>query len=123
MRTEVTLLHRAAIFIEVQRIVRTRLHARPATDACVAIDIYYSIGAFLKCIHRTDRHAWRVGAVIAAQHRKMAPHRGERAALDVLHPRAEVADGHIVLGFARNSTGVAADAAIVINEKAILHGG
>jgi hypothetical protein len=61
--------------------------------------------------------------VIAAQHRKVATHRGKRAALDVFHPRAEVADGHIVLGFARNSTGVATDAAIVINEKAILHGG
>ena len=66
-------------------------------------------------------HARRVVAVVAAQHREVPPHRGERALLDVLHPRPEVPDRHLVLGLARDRAGVAADAAVVVDQEAVLH--
>ena len=52
-----------------------------------------------------------------------APVRIEAAALDVLDPRPEVADRDVVLRLARDRAGVAADAAPVVDEEAVLHRG
>lgn len=56
-------------------------------------------------------------AVIAPQHSKMAARVGKRALLHVLDPGAKDAYRDFVLLLARNRTGMAADASILIDDK------
>src|SRR5581483_3704874 len=66
---------------------------------------------------RTDRDAGRVGAMVAAQHGEVAPRVRELALLDILDPGAERAHRHVVLGLARQCTGMAADALAVVDDE------
>jgi len=116
-----TLLDRAKIVVQIQRIVRTRLHASTATDACVAIDIDDSVRPFRKRMDWANRNAWRIRAVITALHQEVALDMRELADFDILDRRAEDSDRHLVLGLASGRAGMAADASVVVDDKAVLH--
>src|SRR5262249_53572084 len=107
--------------IDVERVVRAGLHARLAADAPRAVEVDDPVVAAVEGDGRTDRHAGRRVAVIAAQHREIAPRVRERAALDVLHPRAKRAEGHPILFLARHRAGVAADALALVDHEAVTH--
>ena len=119
---EVAFLDGAEIIVEIQRIVGAGLHTCPATDARVAIDVDNSIRAFLKRIDGTDRDAGRVGTLVATKHREVSADIRELADLRVLDRRPEVTDRNVVLGFAGDRAGVAADAPRLIDDEAVLHG-
>jgi hypothetical protein len=70
---------------------------------------------------RADLDARRVVAMIAAQHREVAARVGVAPLLDVLHPGAIHADGDVMLFFASHGASVAADAAVLVDEKAVTH--
>src|SRR5690606_23827719 len=119
VRAEMALLDRAEVIVQVDRVVRAGLHARAAADAGVAVDVHDAVGPFLQSVDRADLDARGVGAVVAAEHGEVAADVGITPLLDVLDRRAEVADGHAVLGFAGDGAGVAADAGVVVDEEAI----
>ena len=114
-------LDRPKIVVQIQRIIRTRLHARAAADASIPIDIHDPIGPLRKRIDRTNRHARRIRAMVAALNQKVALDIGELADFDVLDRCAEIPDRHLVLGFAGGRAGMAADAGVVVDDKAVLH--
>src|SRR5262249_24691215 len=117
------LLDRAELLVQVDRVVGARLHAGAAADADVAVDVDDAVAALVESRDRADRHARRVRAVVAAQHREMAAHFGEAPLLDVLDPGPEAADRDVVLLLARDRAGVAADAASMVDDEAVLHRG
>jgi hypothetical protein len=59
--------------------------------------------------------------MIAPHHRKQSSRVGERALLDVLHPRPVHADRHFVLSLARDRARVTADTLSVIDDEAEVH--
>ena len=119
--TEVALLNRSAVLIEIKRIVRASLHAGPATDAGIPIQIDDAVGALIQSVDGADGDTGRIAAVVAAQHGKVPAHVREATLLGVLDPCAEAAYRHIVLGLAGHGASVAADAASMIDEKSVLH--
>ncbi len=70
---------------------------------------------------RANLDARRVVAVIAAQHGEMAPGIGINTLFDILDPGAVNAERDVVFFFARHRAGVAADAAMLIDEKTVAH--
>ena len=121
MGTKMALLDRSQVIVQIDRIVWASLHASPATDAGVAIDIDNSIGPFRKRVHRADRDAWRIGAVIAALHQKVALDIGKLTDFDILDRCPKVPNRHVVFRFASGGAGMAADARVVVDDKAVLH--
>lgn len=122
MRAEVALLNRLNVLVQINRVVRTRLHTSPATNACVTIDVDNPIFALRERIDRTDRYARRVGAMIAALNQEQPLNIGERANLGVLDRGPKPPDGDIVLGFAGDGAGMAADAGLLVDDEPVLHG-
>ena len=115
------LLDRSQVIVQIKSVVRASLHARPAPDTRVPIYVHDPIGPLRKGIHRANRHAGRVRAVIAALYQKVALDVGKLADFDVLHRRSEVPDRHVVFCLARSRARMTADAGVVINDKAVLH--
>ncbi len=123
VRAVVALGRRMRLRIDVQRVIRAGLHAALAADAALAIEVYDAVGPLEERLGRADGDTGRVVAVVAARDEEVASRVGELALLDVLHPRSVDADGHVVLGFAGDRAGVAADALALVDDEAILHVG
>src|SRR6185369_2823084 len=118
---EVALLDRAELRVQVDRVVRAGLHAGATADADVAVEVDDPVLPLLEGVDRTDRHARRVRAVVAAEHGEVAADLGEAPLLDVLDPGPEAPDRDVVLLLARDRAGVAADAAAVVDDESVLH--
>ena len=121
VRAEVALLDRAQILVQIERVVRAGLHAGAAADAGVPIDVDDAVRALFQRVDRADRHARRVGAVVAALNQEVALDLGKLADLDVLDVGSEAADRHVVLGFAGDRAGVAPDAGVLVDHEPVLH--
>jgi hypothetical protein len=117
MRAEMTLFHRVGVWVDVERIVRTGLHARVTPDAFRPIEVDDAIGTALQGRHRTNGHTGGIFALIAAQHREMPACMGEAPLFDVFYPGAKGPQRHVVLRLARNGTGVTPDTRGVIEDK------
>ena len=85
VRTEMTFFNRTLVFIQVDRVIRTRLHAGTTADACITVDVHDAIVSFFQRVDRADGHAWRVGAVIAPLNEKVPLDLGIGSRFDVLH--------------------------------------
>jgi hypothetical protein len=59
--------------------------------------------------------------MIAAQNSEMATRIGIAPLFDVFDPRAVHANGDVVLFFAGDSAGMAADAAVLIDDESVAH--
>ena len=123
MRAEVALGGGAVVGIDVNGVVRARLHASFATDAALGVEIDDAVFALVHRGHRADRHAGRILAMIAARDLKDAASVGECSLLDVLDPGAIHGQGDVVLGLAGDSAGVTADALAVIDDESVSHSG
>ena len=117
----VALGRRVGVRIDVQGVVGAGLHAALASDAAPRIEIDDAVFACVQRRHRADLHAGGVLAVVA-------PHDGEVPGrvrigplLDVLHPGPVDAEGHLVLGLARDRAGVAPDTLPVVYDETVLH--
>src|SRR5262249_35279255 len=117
--TIVALRRRVGRGVDVERVVRTRLHAGLAADAAVAIEVHDAVGPAVERDGRADGHARRVVAVVAAQDREVATGVGIAAALHVLDPGAEGAERHPVLFLAGDRAGVTADALPLIDDEPV----
>jgi hypothetical protein len=60
MCTEVTLLNRALIFVQVNSVVGTSLHTSSAANASISININDSIWPFFQRIDRTNGDTRRI---------------------------------------------------------------
>src|SRR5262245_48607627 len=121
MRAEVALLSRVRVRIDVQRVVRTRLHAGFAADAAIAVEVHDAVIAAEQRGHWADGDARRVVAVIAAEHREEASRVWILALLDVLDPGSKGAERDFVFGFAGDRAGVTSDALAVVDDEAVFH--
>jgi hypothetical protein len=99
------------------------LHARLATDAAVAVEIYDAVVAPKQRSNRTYRYAGCVVAVIAPQHGKEPVSVGILALLNVLDPGSESAKGDFVFGFAGDRARVTTDAFAMVYNEAVFHVG
>jgi hypothetical protein len=86
MRAKMALRSRPMIRIHINRIVRTRLHARLAPDAAIGIEIDNPVLALIHCRHRTNRDAGRLLAMIAPRDLKDPACIRKNALLNVLDP-------------------------------------
>jgi len=112
---------RAMVGIDINRIVRTRLHASLAANAAVRVEVDDAVLALVHRGHGTDRDTRRLLAMVAARDLKYAARVRVKALLDVLDPGSIHSDRHLVLGLARHRAGVTTNALAVIDYKAVFH--
>ena len=121
MRAEVALLGGVGIWIDVQRIVRTRLHAGLATDAAIAVEVYDAVVEPVEGSHRADGYARSVVAVIASENGKESAGVRILTFFYVLDPGPKRPERHLVLGLACDGAGVTADALAMVYDEAVFH--
>src|SRR5438132_316804 len=121
VRAEVALHRRVFEWVDVQRVVRARLHAGLAADAAARVEVDDPVGAAEERLGRADRDAGRIVAVIAAQHGEVPACVREHALLDVLDPRPEDAERNVLLLLARHRAGMAADTAALVDQESEFH--
>src|SRR5206468_3626314 len=119
VRAVIALRRRRRLRIDVERIVRTGLHARLAADAATAVEVHDAVVAPVERDGRADGHARRRIAVVAPEHGEKAAGVREDAALHVLHPGAKGAERYAVFLFARHRAGVAADAPSLVDHETV----
>ena len=115
MRAEVTFLSGVILRIDKDRVVRTRSHARLATDADRFIKIDNAIRAFEHRRRWTSGYARRVSALIAACYLVSASRLRKDADVDVFDVCARDGKRNEILRLACRRAGMTADAARVVN--------
>src|SRR5439155_15581366 len=121
VRAVVALGRGVRVRVDVERVVGAALHAGLAADAARAVEVHDAVGAAVEGDGRTDRHAGRVVAVIAAQHGEVAARVRPRPLLDVLDPGAKGSERHLVFFLARHRARMAADALAVVDHETVSH--
>ena len=107
--------------MHIQGIIRTGLRTRLAADTAPVVEIHDAILASEQRRYRAYFNTWRIGAVIAPHYGEQPSSIWKTSLLDVLHPRTVNPYGHLVLGLACNSAGMAADTLSVIDDEAVVH--
>ena len=120
-RIEITFRRGATIGIDVERVIRARLHARLTADAALVIEVNDAVGAAKQRHRRANLDARRVVAVIAAQHRKVASGVWIDTLLDVFDPGPVNSHRDVMFFLTGNRAGMTADAAMLIDEKSVTH--
>src|SRR5258708_9566702 len=121
MRAKVALGGRVGLRIDIERVIRTGLHARLAPDTAAVVEIDDSIIAIVQGLGRANLDTRCVVAMITAHHAEVAARGGELALLDIFDPSAKNADRHAVLFLARDRTGMTSDTAIVVDYETVAH--
>src|SRR5580704_12119724 len=121
MRAEVALGGSAGSGIDIERVVRTGLHARFTSDAAAAVEIDNAIVALEQRAGGANLDARRLVAMIAAHHAEVAAAVGEGALFYVLDPGAEDSDRDLVLILAGNGACMASDASVLVDNEAVTH--
>ena len=117
VRAEVALGSRMRVWIQVDGLIRPRLHARFAADTSVWIKIDDPVSTSVQRTCRTYLDTRRIVAMVATHHSEMPTDIGKLALLDEFHPGPEHADQNVVLFLARHRAGVASDTAVLIDYK------
>ena len=118
---EASKLHFAAVFLSGSIYSASYGHAGFTADAALVVEVHDPVGPPEQSERRTDRDARRIVAVVAPEHGEVPARVGILSFFDVFDPGAIHADGDVVLFFAGNRTGMAADTAMLINEKSVAH--
>lgn len=121
VRAKVALRRGAFVWINVDGIVGTGLHAGFAADTAFRTEIDDAVSALVHRRDRADRDAGGILAVIATGDLKNAAGVREGSLLDIFHPSAVDAQWDMVFGLARDSAGVTADALAVIDDESVSH--
>ena len=116
--THVALVCGVGLRVDVEGVVGARIHARLAANAVVVLEVDHTIVGTKERICRTDRHARRIVALVAAHHIELARYIGEGAGLDVLDPRPVDPERHVVLALTRNGARMAPNAVVTVEKKA-----
>src|SRR5579863_583550 len=110
------------VWINVKRVIGTRLHARLAANTTIGVKVNNAVRPFVQRLRRADSDARRVGAMIAAAYEKIAARIGKLTFLNVLNPCSINTDRRVMLRLARHGAGMAADTlALVDNEGVFRH--
>ena len=117
----VALLGRVLLGVDVQGVVRARLHARLAADAAVGVEVDDPVVTLVERSGGADRDARGVGAMVAPHHREEPFGVRPCTLLDVLHPGAVDSEGDLVLGLAGHRARMAADACRLVDDEPIPH--
>ena len=86
MRTVVTLGGSPSLWIDINGVIRARLHTSLASDAKVGVEIYDPVFALVHRRHGTDGHARRLLAMVAACHLEDASRVRELSSFYILNP-------------------------------------
>ena len=97
------------------------MHACLAADAATVVEIYDAVVPPVQGGGGTDRRTRSVIAMIAPHHPKVTRCMRELALFDVFYPGTKNANGDLVFLFTRNGARVAADAAVLIDDKSVSH--
>ena len=106
--------------VEIDRVIRTGLHAGFTSNANGRVKLNDAIVALIHRSDGTDAHTGRVGAMIAACHLKTAAHIGIRTRLNILDPCAIHTKRHLIFGLARSGTRMTANTLALVNQKSII---
>ena len=120
MSAEVALLDRPKVVVKVERVVGAGLHAGPAADAGITIDVDDPVRPFRKSVYRADRDARRIRAMVAPLNQKVTLDPGVFPDLHILDGCTEVAYRNVVLLLAGGRAGMTADARLMVDDKAIM---
>ncbi len=111
----------AGVWVDVDGIVWTGLQTCLAANAEICIEADDAIFLLVHGCDRTDRHAGWILTVVAAGDLKVAICVGVLTRFRVLDPGSIDPDGDLVFRLAGNRTCMAADAASVVDDKAVVH--
>jgi hypothetical protein len=106
--------------IDIEGVIRTSLHAA-AADATPLVEIHNAVIAPVQSRDRTNFDARRIIAMIASASPRTAAACWGTRLFDIFHPGAIDACRHLVLGFASDGAGMAADALAVVDDEAKVH--
>jgi len=120
MRAESAFRGGVGFRVEIDRVVGTGLHTGFASDANGRVELNNTIVALIHRSDGTNAHTGRVGTVITARHLKATAHIGVRACFYILDPCAIHTERHLILGLARGTTRVTADALALVNQKSVI---
>ena len=96
------------------------MHTGHAANAPPIVEIDNAVVATIQCRYRTDFDAWCVVTVIATHDREKSPGIGKCSFFNVLHPSSIHADWDVVFRFASHRTGMATDAAAIVNDETVV---
>lgn len=120
MRTVVAFGGGVRLWIDVQGVVRARLHACATTDTAAIVKIDDSIGSPVEGSDRADFNARRGIAMITPHYRKQSRGLRKSPFFDVFDPGAIHTDGDIVLRFTRDRTRMTADTLAVVDDESVI---
>ena len=118
MTAEVTLRGSLRLRVDVDSVIRTRLHAALAADTHVFVELDDAIAALIHRRGGTDAHARRVLTVIAAGDLKVTLGVGKEPCLCALDPGAIDPQGHLVFGLTGGAACVATYALAILDDEA-----
>ena len=112
---------RPGIWIDINGIIWTRLHACLAANTHIRIKFYYAVIPLIHRGYRANPDAWWIGTVITPGHLKITRHVGIQSRLHALYPCTLNAEWNLIFAFARRRTRVASNTGIIIDYKAVIH--
>ena len=114
VRAQVALLRRVVLGVDEDRVIRARGDARLAADADLLVEVDDPVLAAVHGLRGTGVDAGSVCALVAASHLESPPDLRERPDVHGFDVGPGDSERDFVLALARRSTGVAADAAILV---------
>ena len=119
MRTEIALGSRVSVVIDIDSVIRARLHTHFAADAVLVIEINDSIVADEQRRGGARLDARSIGAVIAPHNTHFTRCGGVLPLVHVLHPGSKLAYRYIMLDLTRHRACVTTDTCALIYCKAV----
>jgi len=108
------------VWVNVEGIIRTGLHARLAADATLVVEVYDTVVAREQRRSRAYCRTRRVLAVVAAMDTELSGDIWVGALLDVLDMSPIHSNGNVVFRLAGDRAGMAADALPVVYHEAVV---
>src|SRR6185437_14790781 len=121
VRAEVALGCCVVVGIDIEGVIRAGLHAALAANTSLVVKVDDSVRTPVESFGGTNGDARGRIAVVTSHHSEMTAGVRVLALLHVLDPGAKDAHRHLVLFFAGDGAGMAANAPVLINDEAVAH--
>jgi len=121
MRAVVAFGRGAFIWIDINGIVWTGLHAGFAPDAALGTEIDDAVLALIHRGYWADSNAGRVLAVITSCYLEHAASIRVNSFFNIFHPGTVHGEGNVILRLAGHGAGVTANALAVVDDKSVSH--
>src|SRR6266581_8780136 len=106
MSAIVALCSSLAIGVNVERVIRARLHTGLTANTTAGVKVNNTVAPFIQCLSGTNSDAGSIVAVVATIDQEIAARVRKLALLNILDPRAIDANRHIMLRLAGHRTGM-----------------